>query len=305
MGKFALLRYLSEFQLRVSSFWLKSNYLGAQGTFKCVVLRVFVCGIVLVVPCVLCCSCSCCVFCVCDLFLFLQRAIHRQLQLLSEGGGSSSGRVWSCSCRAVCVVLFLFVLCVCVYVTCFSSCREPFTDSCSCEVGGGSSCGRLWCCSRRLLCGVVLVVLVVCLCVRLVSLLTASHLQIVVVLSEGGGSSSGRLWCCSCRVVCCVVLVVCFVCVTCFSSYSEPFTDSCSCEVRGVVLRLVVCGVVRVEACVVLFLFCVCVCVQAPRSRQPCSTCRRRGERLRCARFVSVTKGCEIVTNKTNCREVS
>jgi len=37
---------------------------------------------------------------------------------------------------------------------------------------------------------------------------------------------------------------------------------------------------------------------QAPRSRQPCSTCRRRGGRLRCARFVSVTNGCESVTEK-------
>jgi len=32
------------------------------------------------------------------------------------------------------------------------------------------------------------------------------------------------------------------------------------CEVRGVVLRVVVCGVVLVVCCVVLFLSCVCVC---------------------------------------------
>ena len=32
-------------------------------------------------------------------------------------------------------------------------------------------------------------------------------------------------------------------------------------------------------------------------SRQPCSSCRRRGGRLRCARFVSVTNGYEIVTD--------
>jgi len=35
---------------------------------------------------------------------------------------------------------------------------------------------------------------------------------------------------------------------------------------------------------------------QAPRSRQPCSSCIRRGGRLRCARFVSATNGYEIVT---------
>ena len=36
---------------------------------------------------------------------------------------------------------------------------------------------------------------------------------------------------------------------------------------------------------------------QAPCSRQPCSSCRRRGGRLRCARFVSATNGYEIVTD--------
>ena len=36
---------------------------------------------------------------------------------------------------------------------------------------------------------------------------------------------------------------------------------------------------------------------QAPRSRQPCSSCRRRGGRLRCARFVSATNGYEIVAD--------
>ena len=36
---------------------------------------------------------------------------------------------------------------------------------------------------------------------------------------------------------------------------------------------------------------------QAPRSRQPCSVCGRRGGRLRGARFVSVANGCEIVTD--------
>jgi len=44
---------------------------------------------------------------------------------------------------------------------------------------------------------------------------------------------------------------------------------------------------------------------QAPSSRPPCSTCRRRGVRLRCARFVRVTNGCQIVTDKPTCREVS
>ena len=53
---------------------------------------------------------------------------------------------------------------------------------------------------------------------------------------------------------------------------------------------------------------CICICMhmfvrrdiddgQAPRSRQPCSSCRRRGGRLRCARFVSATNGYEIVTD--------
>jgi len=36
---------------------------------------------------------------------------------------------------------------------------------------------------------------------------------------------------------------------------------------------------------------------QAPRSRQPCSSCRRRGGRLRCARFVSATNGYETVAD--------
>jgi len=47
------------------------------------------------------------------------------------------------------------------------------------------------------------------------------------------------VWCCSCCV---------FVCVTCFSSYRSRF------------LHVVVCGVVHVVSCVVLFLLYVCVC---------------------------------------------
>jgi len=42
-----------------------------------------------------------------------------------------------------------------------------------------------------------------------------------------------------------------------------------------------------------------------PRSRQPCSVCERRGGPLRGARFASATNGCELVTDKRTCREVS
>jgi len=101
----------------------------------------------------------CCVvlflLCVCVCVCVTSFSSYRNKEV--QGGGSSCGRLWSCSCRVVCCVV-LFLLCVCVCVTSYSSYRNK-------EVrGGGSLCGRLWSCSCRVVCCVVLFVLCVCVC---------------------------------------------------------------------------------------------------------------------------------------------
>ena len=99
---------------------------------------------------------------------------------------------------------------------------------------------------RVVVCGNVLV----CLCG--VVLCGTCFLLSQGVLSARVSSSCGRLRYGSTRVLCCVVLAVCLCLYHVFSYYRKR-------EVRGVVLRVAVCGAVHVVCCVLLFVSCVCV----------------------------------------------